>query len=485
MEFDSNKLYEFAVSHGFDASQVPDSDSANWCMKALHPATPSVGPVTGVPDMDSQPSCTLHWRQVDQVIPPAALAPSDTWDLDIILFPGPCLLGAYRRCKTSDNFTPAATETGVIVSNQYDFVTGASHWVFNADGSFEQGTSSSFTRDIKRYRCMYAGFTGILNAASLTDQGMVVLGQMANPYSYSPLTTNVSKPEAIGTVESGYGIGTLWVDGRIPDYNKGPTFNTTLSTTPTAEQWRAKDGFYIPLRFGSGLFEWQDGSITVDEFAYPWVRNDPGGPPTWTYTNIPPCPPMGKTQVGTVSFRGLAPTSSLSITSRFGYEALVEPASVLRAFVTPSCSPDINMVERYFKISSQLGDVYPARYNEDDILSSIIGGIGDLASSFSSMPGPLGWIAKAVSPVAKVVSNAVKPKPRLPPPAPIYTTTHASAAPMQTQAQRPITEPKLANGKTVSVLRPVTKTPTKRNIARRRLVASGRLVARPRRQRAR
>ena len=162
-----------------------------------------------------------------------------------------------------------------------------------------------------------------------------------------------------------------------------------------------------------------------------------------------------------------------------------ETASVLRAFVTPSCSPDINMVERYFKISSQLGDVYPARYNEDDILSSIIGGIGDLASSFSSMPGPIGWIAKAVSPVAKVVSNAVKPKPRLPPPAPIYTTTHASAAPMQTQAQRPIAEPKLANGKTVSVLRPVTKTPTKRNIARRRLVASGRLVARPRRQRAR
>jgi hypothetical protein len=363
---------------------------------------------------------------VDQVGPPSGLNSSDLWDLDIMLFPGPGLLAIYRKKKTTDPWDTTSV-AGIIYSKQYDFATGASHWILNPDGTFTPGVANTFPRDIKSYRCMYAGFTGILNAASLTDQGMVVVAQVAQPYTWTPISVATvpaasAAPIALSTSEvdlgstgQGFAVGINWVKEYITQGQQGPTFDNLMSVSPTAEQWRAKDGFYFPLRFGSGNFVWQDGAVTVNSFDYPWIYNGDGNsvPSNWNpLTLAPPLPTVGNTMCGAACFRGIASTTSLSITSRFGYEAMVEPSSGYRAFVTPSCSPSFSHVEKYFQISSLMSDVYPARYNEDDLLSTVIEGLSDMAGLASGIPGPIGMIGKFASPALGIIGGLLGKKRR-------------------------------------------------------------------------
>jgi hypothetical protein len=353
-----------------------------------------------------------------------------------MLFPGPCLLGIYRRVKTTLGFSAFAdVETGVIYSNQYDFTTGSAHFTFAGGVVTTTGVPSTYPRDVKKYRLMYASSTGILNAASLTDQGMLVVGQMAQPFTPVDLSSVTVDVTVAPDTARGWAQGYNWVTEYVTKGQWGPTFDNILAMSPTAEQWRAKDGFYFPLRFGSGLFTWQDGGVTVNSFDYPWIYNN-AVPTSWNPNLCPPCPPNGNSNIGAASFRGLASSTSLSLTARFGYEVMVEPSSVLRAFVTPSCAPDMGMVEQYFKISSQLADVYPAKYNEDDLLGTIINGIGGIASAVSVMPGTIGTIGKIVAPIAGVLGGMFGKKKSTPAPAPPapQRATKSMAAPPQGRA---------------------------------------------------
>lgn len=370
---DSDKLYQFAVEKGFDPSRVPASDSSNWCITALTPATEVAGPVTGVPDLDTQNTLTFHWRQNDTITPPASIG-SDTWDVDVLQISGPGLLTFFRTKKSAD---PTWT--------QYMFTNRQYNWNSSnptlAPSGITGGTPGNWPTDVAQFRPMYGSLTIVTNAASLTDQGMVAAGQI--PPLWKPEIASSVIGEATGAATpfpvTGYASPTDWTFASLNANGFAPDFDTVLQTCTRGEMWRAKDGVYLPLRFVNGLFQWQQSNTMVYDGQGPF-SNPVSSTSLWKNTTVPntslgtyiPMPFPAGMNHGIACFRGLAPTTTLSLYHRLGYECTTQSQSGYRAFLTPSCSPDFVMVQEYFKLCSMLKEVYPASYNEEDLLTAII-----------------------------------------------------------------------------------------------------------------
>lgn len=384
---DNSKLFDWAVSHGFDPTKVPASDPYNWVIAALHPASPNIGPVTGLPDMDTQPTMMFNWRQTDAIAPPTGLTTGETWDLEVVHLPGPGVFAVYRSKKSSAAWSTATY--GWIVNNQYNW-DGAGPTIAT-DGSFSSyGTPGSWVDEITQYRLAYAGFTGTLNAATMTDQGMMVGCQMQSPW-FQSILSNVAKPPS--AINGAPAQEMLWLSQFVnytnPDNTAIAGFDQVFGISPMAEQWRARDGYYFPIRFKDGNFHWQSGQKMCNQIANPWTNSSWYGSSTQK-----PVPPIGNGSIALACFRGIASTTTLSVTSRVGYECCVNSTSNFRPFVTRSCPPDMLAIQEYFKLSSQLGDIYPSAFNDEDLLSSILTGI----SGF--LPKPLQDKVSSFLPVA-------------------------------------------------------------------------------------
>lgn len=339
-------------------------------MKALHPATEVVGPLTGVPDLDTQNSLTFEWRQTNTIPAPTGLTAGDTWDVDVVSMPGPGLFAIYRRKKTVDNW--GITNT-LVLNDQYNW--GSTEPTVGANGVISGGSVGNWPADVRLARAMYHSMTIVTNAASLTDQGMMVSGQIPALYE----TENVGS-----VVGDNGGTAPLTVRGRSDPSNwnyatcvsRAPDFDTLLQTCPKSEMRRARDGVYIPTRFTDGQFLWQTSRSMVYNGDGPWGG---GSAAAWTVDpTFRPVPQLTRMNHGVVCYRGLAPTTSLTMFTRCGVEGAVEATSNFRPFVTPSCAPDMTMIQEYFKLSSMLSETYDSSYNEKDILTSII---TELASS--------------------------------------------------------------------------------------------------------
>jgi hypothetical protein len=286
----------------------------------------------------------------------------------------------------------------------------------------------NWSADVAKYRLMYAGHTGVLNAASLTDQGMCVAAQGPSDIDSKTLVdTNLGPGAPIGgsgsagTDTIAFISGNSYLLTQPYSYGSGtplPTFDDILSMSPRAEQWRAKDGFYFPLRFVDGLFQWQDSTQLYVNAANPWTAASGAASTQWRVA-FPLGPPPGRSLWGYACFRGLASTTTLSLTSRIGYECMVGQKSNFKAFLTESCEPDGSALDQYFAISNKLADVYPAIYNEEDLLSSVITG---LSTALGFIPGPIGAIARIAGPAINGIRG-------------IFSKKSASASPAQPRMQ--------------------------------------------------
>jgi len=445
--FDTTKLYDFAKDHGFDPEKIPSSAPYNFVLKALHPATSACGPVTGVPDRNNVQTLTFHWRQADSIVPPTALT-TGTWDVDYVALPGPLYYGFYRTiASTADHTLPTNWTYGVLYNKQYNFSTpfagsfaGNNPIISTTTGQWTGPINiGNWSLDISKYRVMYASSTGVLNAASLSDQGMMVAAQGPYDVDFDELVSGQTaigaNPQGVtGTTVSGPNRGTTIGNGaqyRLLTPNTWgagsalPSYDDILSMSPRAEQWCAKDGFYFPLRFSDGLFSWQDSTDLYVLPDNPWVgtsTTSSAATIAWTAA-FPQGPPPGRTMWGYACFRGLAATTTLSITTRVGYECLAGSASNFKAFLTESCEPDSAAIDEYFRISAKMSDVYPSIYNEEDLLSSVISA---LSAGLSFLPGPWGKAAKLAGPALQGITSLFrKPKSRVTP------QKSASAAPQQ------------------------------------------------------
>lgn len=364
---DSHKIYEFAIANGFDPSAIPDSDAYNWCITALTPATEHAGPVTGVPDLDTQNTFQFNWRQTNTITPPSGITAD--WDCEVLTIPGPGVFALYRTKPSS-----STTWTSFVIMNDQYSWNSTQPVVTNG---ISGGNAGNWYQDTSAYRAMYHSATIICNAPSLADQGMVVSGQIA------PIYTPVALTDVNGTTVTGTnpvavdatGIPSLWNQGLT--YNqRAPSFDTVLQTCPRGEMRRARDGAYIPHRFYDGLFRWQPSNNTYYTGVDAW-----GGISSNNWHLLAgwkPSPLFGRMNYGVAAFRGLGYQTTLQLFTRSGYELVCSAASSFRPFLNPSCGPDMTAVEKYFRLAAMLSESYPASYNEKDTLTAII---GELANS--------------------------------------------------------------------------------------------------------
>jgi hypothetical protein len=358
---DNQYIANIARDKGLDISKLPGDPATCWVMKALDPASEACGPLTGIPDLNNEATFTIEMRQVDQVTPPTMTA-GQTWDLDYVALPGPALLGVYRTRVTGSVFP--SNGVSLVMNKQYTWAS--TQPTIPSVGPIAGGNQGRWPLDVKGYRVMYASSTGVFNGASLSDQGTIITGQVVDPYISHPIG------EVAVVVATGFGRATpdKWLEASIN--SPVPTYDTILQTCPRAEMRRAKEGWYIPQRLTtvSANTPFQPSNDSIATMTDPWLTGSSNNlevMPGWF-----PIPPVANAQMGVVSVRGLASTSTFAVHTRVGFECTLEASSNYRLFVTPSCAPEFGLIQEYARINALLGDGYPERYNSSDVLGTII-----------------------------------------------------------------------------------------------------------------
>lgn len=392
---DNQYIYDLAKERGLDVSKLPNDPATCWVMKALDPASEKCGPLTGIPDLNNEATVVIEWRQIDQVIPPTGLAATDTWEGDYCTFPGPAILGIYRTRKTG-----ATTWNYTLVLNK-QYTWGSTQPNFTSAG-ITGGNPGKWINDVTGYRVMYASSTGVFNGADLSNQGTIVGGQTPTPYLYNAYS-NVAGTTGTGANPvplTGTGTEAVWLQAVLR--NAGPTYDSIMQICPRGEMSRAKEGWYQPLRLTnvSANTPFTSAGEVLAVMDDPWLNqttvNSLAG---WV-----PVPVPGNAQLGFVSWRGIAATSTYAVTSRVGYECTLNTSTAFRSFVTASCPPDFALVQEYSRINAMIGDMYPSKYNSYDILGKIIEQLAQ------HMPAPWNTIVPLLGKAAGGIARAATGK---------------------------------------------------------------------------
>lgn len=486
----------------WDMAEVPTREEFNWALKALHPAAEGVGAVTGIPDHEAQDSLSMIWRQVSDISPNAALtlAAQDTWDMDILFFDGPAIIGCYQQRNSND---PTKYYNGWIVNQNYDFKattgpsfdSGTGQWL-NFD---VLGSGTQFQNDFNRYRTLYAGHTVHFDAPALADQGRVVVAQLPSVWTLSEGTaslidavppTNINVPGVVtraGTLEWGQG-SQLGPTGLNQSKNV-PTYSNLLQSATASGSWRAKDGLYIPLRFQDPALAYTDSNAATYALNHPWAPgvNAAMQPAPVGLVQYFPYPVTNRMmRAGGACFKGMSPSATLSITSRFAFEIQPVPGSGFNAMLSPSCPPLDEAVQKYFQVRHRLADAYPANYNDKNMLQGIINGIGGILGTVLP-PGMGRGLAKALTPLASQAAGAiydVVSPPKKSPPVQQQRQQQQQAVSQQQSYTNPLfaNMPSGSGRQNMALMMPGVSLPP-RNGQQRQRRSAGQRVARGRRRR--
>lgn len=397
MESDTQQLARELERLGLTASDMAGPYA--WVAKALNPSSPQIDNVDGVPDYEGQDSLKMSWRQVTDIDKGSlTLATTDTWEIDMLLFEGPAVLGAYQARKTGD---PSVHHEGWILNENYKFYDAAQPLGPHVNpavapdvGEVVVEENSQFQRDFIHFRPTFAGFTMHFDAAALTNQGRVVAAQVPNAWSKKgyafaslPAPTAPGALEAVvGSTSAGiatWGNATELATTGINQSTIVPKYTNTLQASTTSGTWTSKDGCYLPLRFSDPTLKYAGSQETQPassfRFVHPWqdiVGSDVIPPAQVGPVFYHPFPLTTNMRAGVICIRGIAPTSTLSLHSRIGYELTVPAGTGYSALLTKCAECSNAAVEKYFVLRRQLADVYPAKYNDDELLQKIINGIG-------------------------------------------------------------------------------------------------------------
>jgi len=426
MESDTQQLVKELERLGLTPADITGPYA--WTAKALNPAS-NAGPVVdGIPDHEAADSLKMHWRQVFDISSgslPTALGPNATWELDMLMFEGPAILGAYQ-IRESGN--PANFFNGWITNANYNFFNAASPLgpktvaaVGPDSGTLLIDQQSQFQQDFVQYRALYAGHTMHFDAAALTNQGRLVAGQSSNAWSTKGWsgTSSIPIPGAggdtlVSVTAASAGImswGNAFVTGPTGQLQSTivPTYENTLQTSIASATWTSKDGFYIPLRYENPNLSYkgtmQSQPASTYKLYHPWGAANTGDfiPSQVGGTQYYPYPHATNMRAGTACIKGIAPTTTLSLKSLVGFELTVPPGTGYSALLTKTAEPSNAAVERYFVLRRQLEDVYPAKYNDKELLQKIINGIGTTVGDIL----PEGKWKSLVSMLTPMVSGAV------------------------------------------------------------------------------
>lgn len=348
-----------------------------WMIKALHPSD-AVSGMAGIPTLDSRPTVPLNFMTTRVITAPSAAS----WGADVLLNPSPLYFGKV----TTHSATPAYG-TSTIYNTQLG-VTGFSE--FGVPGqTWNNVAVETWFGNVSKYRLCYASVTATLSASSTSNEGSVTCAQY-------PLVGRE-------TWTSGINLLLPWLEGtskqkifpiglRNPQVLQGMIGSTT---------WEAREGAYAILKLSEDALVWNkpddlimpfgsagtapnyiqapsvDTYIDMTTATAASVNDSPFGPQAiWGKFNVVQSGPTFSalpTGVATLvptqdyqahlSFAGLDPAASITLTYRVGFEAVVPPESIYAGQVTPALQPDPLALQTYFSHSAFLQSAYPASYN--------------------------------------------------------------------------------------------------------------------------
>jgi len=391
-------------------------DGAAWLGKALHPSD-AILPVNGIPTMDSVPTAALNFMTTVNVGAPAL----NTWNAHIRLNPSPLVFG---RVHTFDGTVAGST----CIYNPSLGVTAAFSDFGAAARTWNTAAVAAWSGNTVKYRLIYASMTVTLSASTTTDQGSVTVAQYPQRYN-----TNLAYQQyAIATPS---GVGSI----------KGRSYTTALTNWATSQQlqsmagavtWEARKGVYTILKLDaqntwnrSTGTKWVAGGAAVTDpadlsafdpvsgaYDYPaaaaaatthdplfgqtgvWIKGakaGSGATTAYTLTGAAGYVPDQDT-LSHICFTGLNGEAQLTITVRYGVEAVVQPQSIYVGQVGAPVQYDPIALGVYYNVSREMMAGYPADYN---VFGAILGALKNVAGA--AIPWVGRKIAGLIDPPAK------------------------------------------------------------------------------------
>lgn len=372
---EANGLYHKLMESG---KLGETTDGAAWCLKALHPAEPTING-TAVPDGTTCSTLRSHYSWSHTISSPDPAR--GLWGIDSSLVPHP--VAAFEYTPTFEDGTvgspaqlnnPTFTPSTVPVDN----------------------LGAAFMSQFERWRLTFMSVTIHLDANATKDSGTVVASQQATqPFVLFPgsSASYVHPPIAV------------FQDEDQPDYDKIMSF-------PKAYQSNAKFGLYMPLRLTNTSQHWRSvkeliGVCSLATTSYHWGNEgtqiipsqlNPGYP-LWaitpTHFDMPTSQIRGASWpgflndiFGHICFKGLDPSASLVLKFRVGLEQQVQYGATTVSYVKPPPEVDNHALMAYARLSVSLPDAFPASANDNGTVLKWIGeGMKKIAPAVKFIPG--------------------------------------------------------------------------------------------------
>lgn len=346
--------------------------------------------------MSSTPSVFQHYQKQIAISNPTP-ATVGVWSADVYVTANPIVIAAICSYDSAGAYS-------------WSYVLNES---FGASGATFGTRRDTFATQVEKYRLVYQSSTVHLDAAAVTNQGMIAVAQY-------PIEEVKATCDRAGTFFS----------RSMEIYNELPKTYSQLLSMPNSYTATAKEGAYAPYRLSRTHQKWRNArdtrsfiaygnasALTSDNYSQAWPAGAPSGTTVsglfpyglgGMYTGSPATdntiPQRMDSGVVHISFENLHYLSSFVLTLRLGMELQVSPGSPLMPFVKAPPPYDAQALDSYFAISRQLKDAYPEDYNGNGALLPLIANVAKNVLHY--VPG-----GDALWSVGKGVWDIVKKKP--------------------------------------------------------------------------
>lgn len=205
-----------------------------WALRALHPNDDRTAGGASIPDSANAKTASIEAR-IDAVISPLVDVGGSTWDCQVVVLPVVDATLALRTRKSGGTWS----FWQCIQPHLGTIRPGLAKPAINAASEITIVSQPAMSGSTNGFRQTFKGVTFELNASAINNQGIVTSGQYADAFDMDLIAFQRGN-EAVAI---GNRLQALIVKD-IPE-----SFTQVVDKVPTAGQWPAREGVYLPMRF--------------------------------------------------------------------------------------------------------------------------------------------------------------------------------------------------------------------------------------------
>jgi hypothetical protein len=351
-----------------------------WEEAALHPAVESdVMQPVGIPDHTSGPVVTF--RAIDRWNIAAPKSAQNTWSCAIYTPPmGDVPAFAFVFADQEANVQLNSWKSQLVAGGngfvQYNPTAGDPSTTGSALGfgsfptigngiayshssistySSPGGSTNAVSQQASNYRVMAKSTTAQLVCNSLSNQGLVIGGQVSNGIRDTHVTNYAS-----GTA------GTLTQSSVLEMAYPPGNAATLQQMDPKSSEWAAYYGAYIPIRAQEPNYQ-----VNNVEEHYLWISPDGNSDADAVATGME-CMYADTHNIGVTIFNNISVTATINLKAVTHFECRARAKSSWSMFQHPSPVLDQQAIDFVSTLSQRMPHVFPA---DDNSLGSILGKI--------------------------------------------------------------------------------------------------------------